>query len=145
MMALFTPLFFQVFTDAVGNIAFGNSPYVKGSVGRRKSKLLPVKLYAIRAAQWQCCLDIIVCRYLGIFCGKIPQRGKRRNGNIKSTSGFPGKGKSFIQKICKLGKSSRFPSVNQDLYLSYKENCRIPGPGLLCGSVCTVHCLHWYG
>ena len=39
----------------------------------------------------------------GELLRKIPKRGKRRNGNIKSTSGFPGKGKSFIQKICKLG------------------------------------------
>ena len=87
--------FYQKIFQAVCNIAFGNGAYIELDVIRGKCDILTINGDAVGAAQGENFLDICIIRSLRVFCCEIPERGQRRNGDVKGTVGLPGDRKSL--------------------------------------------------
>ena len=56
----------------------------------------------VHDAQGENFLNICIIRSLRVFCCEIPERGQRRNGDVKGTVGFPGDIESFRKQSGKV-------------------------------------------
>ena len=79
-----------------------NGADIELNIIRGKCDILIINGNTIRAAQRECFLNICIIRSLRVFCCEIPERGQRRNGDVKGTVGFPGDIESFGKQSSKV-------------------------------------------